>query len=227
MTDFNNISFIQIISVIFGLISLSCFATVVFNIIPSIGWQIIGGIVFAILAFISFLIDDTNDFRSDSVSTIQWILGIVIIILLFSTFAIGLTGENRTALVSSNTYDIYSVTAPFGMVYRDTSASMHGSVFLFAGAFSGSMNTQVSENYATKYMIGDELHSITCKASDTPIKIDGNFTITINYYKHYSWNTYWNVKSTHDDTFSYGYIIHLPSLPQLNQTLTDDYRIVG
>jgi hypothetical protein len=53
-------------------------------------------------------------------------------------------------------------------------------------------------------MDGNELKSLSLKASNTPLKVDGTFGIEINLLKTYC-------------------IVHIPKLPEENQTWTTDW----
>ena len=147
---------------------------------------------------------------------------LLILIMISPLIIISATGTTKYKTVKTVNYDIYSVSAPFGFIWRDVEASGGGN---FLG-FSAAMNSELQETYIIKYMIGDELHSMTMIADKSVIKIDNQFclerteTITTKMFN------YWNISLSEPDV-RVDYRIHLPKLPDLSTNITDKWIIVG
>jgi len=119
------------------------------------------------------------------------ILGFLVILFsLIACFAYGVDIEANTY----TSYPIYKATLPFGVI------QVQGN-FVF-----GCGGTYGEEYYYIKYMVGDELHSLSLRANETPLKVDGKFLIEINQLGN-------------------GYIVHIPKLPEMNRTWTTDWIV--
>jgi len=110
-------------------------------------------------------------------------------------------------------HEIYYATLPFGFIYLEGDM---GGWFL---GFSGQLG--VTENYNIKYMDNGQLKTLVFKAEETPLIIDGTFQVERTVY----WKTYyiffWRC---HDQApWLTEYKIHIPCLPEVNQTLTETW----
>ena len=233
--DFNKITIRQSIPFIFIVALIVNCLLLIANITPNLGIQLISIIILSIATVISALFNDFEDWYGEHIGS-KWLHNlsklfatIAMILALVVVFIGCICNVTYSREYSSNTYPMYSITAPFGVIYTDTSGSVSGYNSLFFGSISGSMSTQASEDYVAKYMVDDRLYSITVEAKDNPIVVDGNFSITVNVYETYTWNTYWDVPSLRDPRYEATftkYVIHIPELPKIEQSLTKDYTIL-
>jgi len=148
---------------------------------------------------------------------LNYVIGMIAIVLISSSVIILFVANFETTTIIDTYHEMYTVTAPFGVIYVNQTGDMSGSLFYTKGSFESTL----SETYIAKYMEGNQLRTIT---TNTPIIVDGNFTlqehITIIEYKN---SIYHEIKSNKTTT---EWIIHIPSLPSLNQTLNNDYTII-
>jgi len=103
------------------------------------------------------------------------------------------------------TRDIYYVELPIGRFWTDIEGR-----FVFG---CGSIDTKLSESYNIKYFKDGELRSITLDAYDTAIIADGNFYLEVRVH---CGKSIFGVESLTGVEYT---AIHIPSLPQLNETL--------
>jgi len=109
-------------------------------------------------------------------------------------------------------YDLYRVTCPFGVWH--TSGS--GSVFLLAAEF----NLDLKESYVIKYFDGRFLKTEIMDARDVSIIVDGSFRLEKITTVHMGKFWFLYPMHIHNET---SFIIHLPYLPTINETMTNDW----
>jgi hypothetical protein len=114
-------------------------------------------------------------------------------------------------------YPIYKATLPFGVI--TTSGEIDGGFVFGTGGFHGEMYSE--ETYYIKYFDGEELKSLSLDASETPLVVDGSFTLEVTYMTRTSWILIWKITCYEDEVV--GYRIHIPELPEVNMTLSEDW----
>lgn len=123
----------------------------------------------------------------------------------------------KTVEVESNYYEMYHVTAPFGVIWVEQTGSFRGS-FL---AFSGKLNSELVNSYVVKFMVGNELQTVI---TEKPLVIDGTFTLEEKTSTPIFQNKLFYNTASYGDSIT-EWIVHLPSLPSVNKT-DGDYHIV-
>jgi hypothetical protein len=116
--------------------------------------------------------------------------------------------------------DIYKATVPFGEFVQ--SGSLSGVMFFGFGSISGSFSGE--EFYLVKYFDGEELNTLKLDAENVPLIIDGTFQLEIISSYASGTNLFifkWTEKP-HRDTYP-DYKIHIPYLPEVNQTMRSDW----
>lgn len=146
----------------------------------------------------------------------HFIAGIIACALLVSNGCIFFLCTSSETSITEVYHPIYTVTAPFGVIWVDTIGEISGGLFYT----SGSMNSYLSESYIAKYLDGNLLRTVTTNSS---IVVDGNFTLEEKITTTHLLNNFWNWNKTGKVVTDW--IIHLPSLPEVNQT-SGDYRYV-
>lgn len=119
----------------------------------------------------------------------------------------------RVSTEVSTYHEIYSARLPFGVFM----SSGGGSFILGTGGFSFGTD----EVYLVKYFDGVELKSLELEASKTSLIVDGTFRleeITLDVEQNVLW---WRQKFV--GTMMRGRRLHIPYLPEVNQTLTEDW----
>jgi len=115
-------------------------------------------------------------------------------------------------------YDIYNLKAPFGIFW--TEGGMSGNIIYFRGY------TEMVENYVVKYFDGNELKTKIFNAEETSIVVDN--TLRLEQLDSYTEDGWWWYRSHHRRYNVYPidkWIIHIPYLPDINTTLTEDWDI--
>lgn len=121
--------------------------------------------------------------------------------------------SQRVSTEVSTYYEIYNARLPFGVFL----SSGGGSFILGTGSFSVSTD----EVYLIKYFDGEELKSLELEAEKTSIVVDGTFRleeITLDVEQNELW---WHHKYV--GTLIRERRLHIPYLPDVNQTLTEDW----
>jgi hypothetical protein len=158
-----------------------------------------------------------------SCESLSWVYhGITIItsIILFIAILLIATFANTTIVSETSTYhEMYSVTAPFGVIWVNQAGEINGGLFYT----HGSLESSLTESYVAKFVVGNELRTIT---TDKPLIIDGNFTLEEKITTRHSQSLVWSNVSINPDNVTTSWIIHIPSLPQNNQTANGDYIYV-
>jgi len=99
--------------------------------------------------------------------------------------------------------------------------NMGGVMFLGTGVISGGISSE--ETYFLKYFDGDELKSLSLEADEVSIIVDGTFKLEEEIHIRTSWFMTW--KSEEECCWLTKYRIHIPYLPTINQTLTEDWQL--
>lgn len=128
----------------------------------------------------------------------------IILIVVVLVGGIGLTFMFGEIVVVEEYTEIYSLEAPFGILYRDS----HGS-FLY-------MRTDVSEDYTIKYFSNGKLKTIFLDAEYTDVVVDGTCRL-IQYGKRLG------IITMRDRG---NWDIHIPYLPEVGNLPTEDYTIL-
>lgn len=156
---------------------------------------------------------------------------IVVVGIIFAVMIVGLsfTVPVRGDIIQqTKKYEIYRCTAPFGILWVETDGM---GTFLF---ISGSMtiDSELSESYIVKYMDGD-LKTLILKATETPVRIDGKFFLSETWEISKDYNIHGQIIHTYDgrnqhkdywgNPLKHEWIIHIPELPKVNQTVTYEW----
>ena len=145
------------------------------------------------------------------------LLPLVIMVLVFIPIFVNVELMNVMA-GQSELFDLYYATVPYGILWVETKG---GAVFfLFAGA--GYIEGNLQETYIVKYYIGNEIHSLDLKSSWTPLVEDGTFQL--EKYRNPDYSD--TLEQNPTDGEEWLYKIHIPKLPEINQTTNDDWIIV-
>jgi len=125
-------------------------------------------------------------------------------------------------------YEIYTITAPFGVLYTNKHGLIDGhySGFIFhSGYINGSISTELDETYIVKYMDKNELKTKKFDALNTSLIVDGKFCLEKKYNVRYKKEAEekWVVNYKLDSDWSSTWIIHIPKLPELDQKMTTKY----
>jgi len=138
-------------------------------------------------------------------------LGVVVIFLLVSAVA---TVSHPTQI---EYYEVYKATVPFGEFI--SSGELGGFMFFGFGGVSGSLSGD--EYYLVKYFDGEELKTLKLDAEDTPLIVDGTLRLeVISEPTIIRW--FFIFKTVSEDMFP-DYRIHIPYLPEVNQTMREDW----
>ena len=137
-----------------------------------------------------------------------------IILALFICGIISLTNFDGRVEWVSEYYDLYHVNAPFGTFWVDIEGR-----FIFG---CGRITSDLIETYTAKYFKDGQLLTLNLDAEKTPVAPDGTFRLEIQrkcmWIKHwYESESYLCENSFYKNTVRY--IIHVPALPSVNQTL--------
>jgi len=139
-------------------------------------------------------------------------IGILFLLMLQVAFTV------QTSIVTKY-HDIYQATLPFGII--QLSGDAQGTFFFGTGEFSSSITSE--EFYFIKYFDGKELKSLSLEADKTPIIIDETFRLEETTHQKYFYIFFWKIN------FSQPYVwnrkVHIPYLPEVNQTLTEKWEI--
>lgn len=147
----------------------------------------------------------------------KWKAGLaILIVFLVGLFVTNLWAVKTTIDVNAVEYPIYHVTAPFGILWIETTG---GGRFIFGcGGFD--IDSQMSEEYIVKYMAGNELRTKIFDATKVSVIPDGTFQLE-KVTRHE------NVRylSGRIDQYNLGvtWYIHVPFLPKMNQTVTTEW----
>jgi len=128
-------------------------------------------------------------------------IGILLIVLLCQFISI--------SSYESKNYDLYYVSAPFGILWRDTSG-----IFIFA---SGTIQTDLKETYIVKYLVENQLYTMQFDANKNALIVDGSFILEerTEFIQRSHW--LWGESMLKGKTTFY---IHIPILPPTNGTTT-------
>jgi len=129
------------------------------------------------------------------------ILGLVAVFGFMLSAAYQITPEQW---ITTGTRQIYYVELPIGKFWTNTEGS-----FVFG---CGSIDSTLSESYNIKYFKDGELRSLFLDASKCAIIPDGSFYFEMRVWAHK------NIYGWLSNSENY-YAIHVPALPQLNETL--------
>lgn len=143
-------------------------------------------------------------------------LGVIVFILI-----VGLASTFSTTYHDYNEFlDIYRATVPFGEFVQ--SGRLSGVVFFGFGGIRGSFSGE--EFYLIKYFDGNEIKTLKLGAEKVPLIVDGTFQLEIisDYSTGKTFFIFpWSEKPSRDKYPRYK--IHIPYLPEVNQTLTEDW----
>lgn len=107
--------------------------------------------------------------------------------------------------VTTGKREIYYVELPVGKFWTDIEGH-----FIFA---SGTIDSRLTESFPVKYFKGNELRSLMLDASSTPIIPDGQFYLEI---RRWAFKNVYGMEVFHGIEY---FAIHVPALPNLNETL--------
>lgn len=140
--------------------------------------------------------------------------------------------NDRYEEYQSEEFEIYTLTAPFGILYGKTSGRISGSYegFIFhSGSLSGSFSSELEEQYIVKYMDGNELKTKVFKAKDTSLVVDGKLCLEnkfrVAYKKDDSGEWVERTRYGYKTDWGGGWIIHISELPDVEK-MTQDYKEV-
>jgi len=112
-------------------------------------------------------------------------------------------------------YELYYASVPFGVFM--SKGELDGVMFLGFGGIRGEFTT--SENYILKYFDGGQLKTAIVDSRMCPIVCDGTFRVEITERC--------NMMGDEDHLRYYTYVVYVPSLPTLNQTMTTEWQSIG
>ena len=151
--------------------------------------------------------------------------GIAVVCAIIALFCFGILSitdfDGRVEWVSEY-YDLYHVNAPFGEFWVDIEGQ-----FIFG---CGRITSEFKEAYVAKYFKDGYLLTLNLDAEKTPVAPDGIFCLEIQ--RKSIWLRYWYESESHVELYQkpfdkdyIRYVIHVPALPSVNQTL--QWEIVG
>jgi len=123
-------------------------------------------------------------------------------------------------LTTRTHYQIYRVTAPFGVFAVEGQGEIGGLFIVFYGSYS----IELTEQYVVKYFDGDELKTKIFDATTVSIVIDETFTLEQIFTEEYRFDrgTGECLEPTDDSRYKETiWRIHLPFLPGINKTTTE------
>lgn len=147
-----------------------------------------------------------------------WLIGIPVLAIIIYGFWWGATTEFRHVPYPGPRYEIYHVTAPFGVLYSNE----HGT-FLAS-------TTEASEAVLVKYYDGSELKAIKDiditkdsyrRGEDIRILVDGEFYLEREMIYQESYRNGKMIDSEYD--YLGDWVLHLPALPMPDYNRTTDY----
>ena len=142
------------------------------------------------------------------------IIGIMIV---FSILVIS-TAQTQGIYNSYEFFEIYKATVPFGEFV--VSGSLDVSMFLFIGRVGGTIEGE--ESYLIKYFVGEELRTMNLDADLVPLIIDGSLQLEI-ISSYRTFRPFYVFEHMRRSNPAVTYKIHIPYLPEVNQTLKDDW----
>lgn len=134
--------------------------------------------------------------------------------------------NDRYSEYESIEYEIYTITAPFGIIYNNLHGSISGHssgfLFFFSGSVQGSISTDLEETYIIKYMDGNELKTKKYDAFKKSIVVDGKLCLEHKFRVDYRKDEKgrWFEHYRYDSDWSGEWIIHLPKLPEIEKMTT-------
>lgn len=151
-----------------------------------------------------------------------------IIALIFIVLLVGLGKawygiETRTTIheVTITEYPIYHCTAPFGLIWVEESAS--GRVLFIVGSYSST--SALTETYNVKAFDNNELFTKVFDATDVSVVPDGHFFLEKQHTERVIYDR--NGKEIFRYNEGKVWLIHIPELPRLNQTISMEWTYVG
>lgn len=119
-------------------------------------------------------------------------------------------------------YEGYVMKAPFGVFATEGEGSIRGGSILFFSYIRGSFEYGMEEIYVIKFINNGELKTMKFNSEEIAVIPDGRFGLEELVYNEYKYE----VESGYRIR-QYGqrqvYKIHIPYLPRVNQTITEDW----
>ena len=150
------------------------------------------------------------------------------VVIFLSIFILSLGGfiyynsQFETRDVAHSTfYDIYRVTAPFGVFIVEGHGEGGGCIIVFHGEF----DFEMMEQYVVKYFDGNEVKTGIYNAEETPLVVDGTLRLERIVTKKTSfWKSTGDVKWVEDSyLWNYQYKVHIPFLPN-TEPMTEEWQ---
>lgn len=135
------------------------------------------------------------------------------------------TGNVESVDVQSVFYSLYTVDAPFGILWRETTGS--ASIFIVFG--TARLDTSLQETYNVKYFTDEnniQMQTLQLKATDTTVMGDGKFSLEYRVTVTSVINpVYGNLTNSAERRVEY--IIHIPKFPDVGSGITEEYKVVN
>ena len=131
--------------------------------------------------------------------------------------------STRTTIdeVTITEYSIYHCTAPFGLIWVEESSS--GSFLFIVGSYSST--SALTETYNVKAFANNELFTKVFDATKVRVVPDGAFYLEKQHTEQVTWDR--NGKELFRYNRGRKWLIHIPELPRLNQTISMEWAYVG
>lgn len=152
-----------------------------------------------------------------------------ILLLGFFWMVVDVCTSTTTIEHESRRFDIYHCTAPFGIIWVESSAD--GCFLFIAGSYS--MDMALSEDYIVKYFSGEKLKTKIFKSTTTSVIPDGKFYLEQQWWVKRTYNMFGKLTRIDDsrkndfedkvEDYWDVWIIHIPELPKLNQTISKEW----
>ncbi len=145
----------------------------------------------------------------------------LVILCVVAPAVYGLSTRTTINEVTITEYPIYHCTAPFGLIWIEESAS--GTLLFIVGSYSAT--STLTETYNVKAFDNNELFTKVFDATNVRVVPDGSFYLEERHTEQVTWDR--NGK----ELFRYDrgkiWLIHIPELPTLNQTISMEWTEIS
>jgi len=141
-----------------------------------------------------------------------WVYAVLIVVVIGG--AIPYAMLNAETKVEKTYYQVYQATFPFGTI--TSKGDLHGGGGLFTWHLTGEIYPV--EVYSVKYLDNNQLWTVLIDAEHNPVVIDGTLRLEKVVSTNYEPAFYFWKQLVSKNV---GYVLHIPSLPETNQTMID------